>query len=280
MKLPRGTRLKASLKRVVNNRQGYICDLQLRLNGAYRNKQSVSFCTGVKNRLEHLQQTVLKNLEDNQHYPLLEIVILNYNCPDPNTEKWVKSELAEFIKSGRVSYYRLPDITTYKFAHAKNLAFNLAKGDILCNVDADNFVGQGFANYVSAQLSDGNSYIAGPRDGRGLGGRVAIKREHFELTGGYDERIIDWGGDDVEFTSRLDRLGLKRRQVHNERFLGSIKHSDDLRTLYSEYRDKWLTAELSTQYMEQNQADLILKPNGHSYGHGTVQRNFSEWVTV
>ena len=199
----------------------------------------------MKNRLEHLQRTVIKNIEDTMDYPFLEFVILNYNCPNPDTENWVRTELSGYFNTGRVSYYYLPETNTYKYAHAKNLAFRLAKGNILCNVDADNFVGKGFADFLSAQLNDGQSYVAGPRDGRGLGGRIALKREHFEQCGGYDEHIIDWGGDDYELRCRLDRLPLQRRQIHRPQHLKSIQHSDELRTLYSDYDDKWTTAEIN-----------------------------------
>lgn len=248
--------------------------------GAYRHKPAVSLCTGMKDRLPHLQKTVLENLENNRDYPYFELVLLNNNCPNPDTENWVRRELSEHIASGRVSYYHYSDTDTYKFAHAKNLAYRLAKGDILCNVDADNFTGPGFAAYIAAHLQDGHSFVTGPRDGRGLAGRMAIRREHYELSGGYDERIVDWEGDDFEFTSRLERLGLKRRTIHRERFLRSIRHDDSLRTRYSAIKDKWASAEANTQYRLNIQSSATINPNGTTGGRGRVRRNFGDWVCV
>ncbi len=255
-------------------------DSKLRLSGAYSRPQKISLCTVVKNRLPHLQQTLIKNLTDNLDYPHLEIVILNYNCPNPDTETWVKSTLGPHIRTGKVNYYLYPDTQTYKGAHAKNLAFRLAKGDILCNVDADNFVGKGFASFISAHLDDGSSYLAGPRDGRGLAGRIALRKEHFELVGGYDERIEDWGGDDHEFRSRLDRIPLTFRPVYQSRHLHAIQHSDELRMTYSGHDDKWSSASVNTRILEDNLNRHIVNPNGQHFGVGRVKHNFEQWIEI
>lgn len=272
--------LKSSASQI--RRYGRIAarELLLRMNGSYTKKQSVSFCTPVKNRLEHLQQTVLANLEDNKHYPNLEIVILNYACSNPETERWVKKHLARFIESGRVNYYFYPDTKTFDYSHAKNLAHRLATGEIICNVDADNFTGPGFAEFCSAQLADKHSFLSGPRDGRGLGGRIALRREHFYQTGGYDERIVDWGGCDYELTLRLGRLALKNRPILIERYLEAISHSDELRTHYSAFNDKWETSGHIESILNENEKHQVLNPNRLNFGCGRVQKNFRQWITV
>lgn len=272
--------MRSFLRKYKNISSLYWHDAFLHLSGAYRTERSVSFCTGVKDRLEHLQETVIKNLEDNKDYPSLEIVILNYDCPNPKTERWIKSSLHEHIQSGRVNYYYYPDAPNYEMSHAKNLAHRLAKGDILCNLDADNFTGPGFARFISAQLNDGHSYLTGPRDGRGLGGRIALLRQHFKLTGGYDERFTDWGSEDSEFISRLNQLELNCRHIFRSQHLNSIQHSDELRMRYSKFDDKWESNEASMALSEANQSEKLLNPNGISFGTGHVQHNFRKWITV
>ena len=84
------TTIRSKLSRIKWHAGLHIRDLALQLNGSYRNKQSVSFCTPVKKTIGALETKRSKNLEDNQDYPFLEIDIFNYACPNPDTERWVK----------------------------------------------------------------------------------------------------------------------------------------------------------------------------------------------
>lgn len=93
--------MRIHLKGSVNRGQAHCRDLYLKMAGAYRHKPAVSLCTGMKDRLPHLQKTVLENLENNRDYPYFELVLLNYNCPNPGTENWVRRELSEHIASVR-----------------------------------------------------------------------------------------------------------------------------------------------------------------------------------
>ncbi len=172
---------------------GFLDLLSLRLSGAYESKTFVSFCTSVKDRFDHLEETFLRNIEDNDTYPNCEFVLLNYNCPDPRTDKWAKIMLKPYIDSGRVNYYYFPKTMYYSQSHSKNLAVRLSKGDVVCNIDADNFTGPSFSSYVSAMLSRGEIFLCGPSDGRGLAGRICLLKKDWLAVGGYDERFIGWG---------------------------------------------------------------------------------------
>ena len=256
-------------------------EIGLVVNRSYREKRHISLCTSVKDRLEHLQQTFIKNIKDNDDYPFCEFVLLNYNCPDPDTVDWVKSELMTYVKSGVVSYYFFPDIPTFDRSHARNLAFRLSKGDIICNIDADNYVGQGFISYVSAMFDTEKSFLCGPRDGRSLGGRICVTRKDFEAVGGFDERIKSYGPEDLDLTKRLSLSGLQKRIIQNEKFCHVIQHSDELRTKYHG-EDQSISSkhDLYFDIMNKNLSERNINPNGLIYGKGRVQRNFSEWIEI
>lgn len=258
------------------NLKHYYSSLKLWIDGAYNEKPFVSLCTSVKDRLEHLQKTFLLNIKDNQNYPNCEFLLLNYNCPDPKTEEWARTALEPHINSGRVNYYYYPDSPRFDRSHARNLAFRLAKGDIVCNIDADNFIGKGFVEYISAALSCGDAFLSGPLDGRGLGGRICVRRKHWEAIGGFDERFKSYGFEDLDFTNRLYMTGLKKKVFLYEQFSQTILHSDELRMRYHErdcYEENW-------DMLNKNLELGIVDPNNSLFGHGRVQKNFSNWLEV
>jgi hypothetical protein len=102
-------------------------------------------------RLMHLKQTLPQNVEDNRGYPHLTHLILDYHSQD-GLSTWVEKTFRNEIRSGRVVYYHFPEPEHFNMAHAKNMAHRLAfereGAKIACNVDADNFTGQGFASML------------------------------------------------------------------------------------------------------------------------------------
>lgn len=265
--------LKYKLKR---NLKHYCGELLLRTSGAYANQSFVSLCVSVKDRLDHLQKTILLNLANNREYRNCELLLLNYSCPNLETEKWIKDALGAEIATGRVNYYYYPDSTTFDRSHARNLAFRLSKGDIICNIDADNFTGVGFAAYVSAVLSNDNTFLCGPRDGRGLGGRICVKRKDWEFVGGFDERFKGYGPEDRDLTNRLCLAGLDKKIILNEGFCKSIAHSNELRMRHHDgvFRKEY------ENIAKQNMETRTINPNGASFGRGRVMKNFSKWIDV
>ena len=94
-------------------------------------------------RLNHLQETLPKNLYGNQGFEGLEFVLLDYSSRD-GLAGWIKARFMPEIKSGLLVYYRAEGYQRFFMAHAKNVAHRLARGEIVCNVDADNLTGWGF----------------------------------------------------------------------------------------------------------------------------------------
>lgn len=253
--------------------------LALYLQGHYKHKPFVSLCTPIKDRLEHIKQTFIKNIEDSESYPNCEFVLLNYNCPDPRTDEWAKTVLKPYIDAGKVNYYYYPEVEFFSQSHSRNLLFRLAQGEIVCNVDADNFIGEGFIDYTAAALHNGNTVLVGP-SASGATGRICVKKEHWEKVGGYDEHFKGWGAEDRDFTNRLAMIGLKKKHIRLlDRFCQAIPHDNELRHQHTEEK-KHVSWDRNKKLARENIEKGIINPNGPNFGHGRVLKNFTEWLEV
>jgi len=188
----------------------------------------VSFCTTCMGRLEHIKKTLLKNIRDNDDYPDIEFVLLDYNSND-GLEQWVREHCARELASGRLVYYQTKKPDHFHMARAKNIAHDLATGEILCNVDADNFTGKDFAYYINSVFDrEPRSLLVHDLVVKGCGGRIVISADDFRALGGYNEIMTGWGYEDRDFILRAERLGLKE-SVIPAYFLNTIRHGDGLR---------------------------------------------------
>jgi hypothetical protein len=191
----------------------------------------ISFCTVCMNRLHHLRETLPANLEQNASYPSLEFVLLDYNSSD-GLEDWVKTELKQFIDSGRLVYYRTTEPRYFHRSHSRNMAFNLASGDIICNVDADNFTGKYFARFINEQFTlNKNIFIAADTRNRyyfirDVCGRICFWKKDFESLGGFDEQMEGYGDEDIDFINRLQRMERQEIVIRDMHYLHAILHSD------------------------------------------------------
>lgn len=197
----------------------------------------ISFCTTCMGRTSYLKQTLLQNLLDNKGTgPDVEFVVLDYNSKD-GLKDWLLNDpgLAPHLADGTLKYARHPDATHFRHSHAKNMAHRLATGDVVCNLDADNFTGPGFARHLASVFSDNmNSLVlpsmpllrAMPGDLKGFCGRIAMSRQNFDRLGGYDEKFRQWGGEDTDLTIRALARGLTAAPFDNKDFTRIIPHGD------------------------------------------------------
>lgn len=191
-------------------------------------KHKISFCTVCMNRLHHLKQTLLKNINDNLNYGNIEFVLLNYNSKD-DLDEWVKSEMQTYIDSGILTYYKTTEPENFHMSHSKNVVARCATGDIICNIDADNFTSEGFADYVNQMFLE-NKDIFLATDAyhaiRDCCGRICMKKEDFYKSCGYDENMESYGFEDNDLKNRLQLLSLNRVNIDNRSFLSAITHND------------------------------------------------------
>ena len=228
-------------------------------------------------RLHHLRETFLKNIADNQDYPNLEFVLLNYSSPD-GMDDWARQNLQGLISSGRVVYYRTECHKHFHVAHAKNVAQKLASGDIICAVDADNFTGQGFARFLGDLFAENSRRVVhGHWDVRpGLTGRIAVLKRYFFLAGGYDESLRGWGYEDYNLVQRLYNFGLDKVLIREEGFLGVIRHGDEERVRFYPpgCQDRGVTNKVNIRLSLGEELGQAVANRGVHWGRDRVTMNF------
>jgi hypothetical protein len=175
------------------------------------------------NRLHHLKETLLKNIEDNISYGKLEFILLDYNSSD-GLEEWVKSKLAKYIDNGILKYHRTSEPKSFHRSHSRNVAMKLGSGDIVCNLDADNFLGNDFAHFINYHFSFNNNIFLCSGNSDGSYGKVCLKKDDFISIRGYDEKMSGWGYEDDDLYDRIEDLGKTKIQFKNKSFTEFINH--------------------------------------------------------
>jgi Sulfotransferase domain/N-terminal domain of galactosyltransferase len=231
----------------------------------------VVFAITCKNRAQHLKLTLPVNLAHNRQ---AKFVILDYNSED-DLREYVRTSFGKAIHKGRLAIYHYRTPGPFKMAHAKNMAHRLGileGGDILVNLDADNYTGPNFDEYllgVFAMYSDVFMWACMVKGemSRGISGRIAVRATDFLKVGGYDERFETWSPDDKDFHRRLRLLGLNGFEI-DRRFLDSVRHTEKMR--FREYphaaKDGY-----SHSYLGNDSSPIV---NFGRIGCGIVFRNF------
>lgn len=196
-------------------------------------KRKVSFFTVCMNRLSFLQQTLPKNIKDNLDYGNVEFVVLNYNSTD-GMDRWMKENMSEYIEQGIVKYLKTSEFKYFLRSHSRNVAAKEASGEILCSVDADNFIGKGFAEFINQSFSkNDNIYMAvdETKTTKDCFGRVCFRKDDFVKLTGYDESMKGYGFEDFDLRNRLQLLGREEALIVNKEFLNAISHTDNERIM-------------------------------------------------
>lgn len=190
-------------------------------------RHSISFCTTCMNRFFHLRKTIIRNMEDNRDYPSVEFVLINYNSQD-GLHAWAEKHLRKYMESGILSYYYTQEPKFFHASKAKNLAHKAAKGEIVVNVDGDNFTGRNFAHYVNYRFNkDGLDSLLHFRKKPywGTEGRIALSKANFLALGGYDENLLPTGHEDHDLMNRAKAYGLPYHNIEIENFLRYLSNT-------------------------------------------------------
>jgi hypothetical protein len=243
----------------------------------------IVYCTTCKGRTEHISQTLPANLRDN---PRSRFVLLNYNDKD-GLLHWLATDPVPIaaVASGQLVIYKHPAEGAFHVSHAKNMAARLGAregGDILVTLDADNFTGVGFEDFIEEKFKEPGIFLCpdhftikntpfGPdRPHRGYAGRLAVRAQDFIKAGGYNETYDTWRGEDIDFNARMLRMGYQMRFMET-RHLGTIPHNANVR--FREYPHARKYEDENEWKASQTRTDTVV--NFGKWGCGTVYRNFS-----
>src|SRR5438045_8134229 len=117
----------------------------------------ISYCVTCYKRLFHLRSTLPVNIK-RKHFDD-EIVVLDYGDTEELAE-WIVS-MEPLIRSGHLVYART-EAASWHMAHAKNVAHQLASKEIVCNLDADNFISEGMSAWLNRKFELYSEIIAYP----------------------------------------------------------------------------------------------------------------------
>ena len=254
----------------------------------------ISLCTTSMNRLEYLSRTLPQNIKDNEDCDNLEFVVLNYNSVD-DMEEWVRDTYSSLIREGRLVYVREKAAIHFRPAHSRNVSMRCASGELICNVDADNYTNQGFASFLLDYFQYryhpliANSYDFFKWEAMSTHGRVAMRRQHFMRLGGYDEHMLGWGAEDTDLNNRCLLAGFERLEIP-EKYFKVIEHGDDVRVENVDFshleeipeddeKRKDASNMLNCKWMGWKRSNEFYVANvGKCWGAAVVEKNFSEVV--
>ena len=232
----------------------------------------LSFCTTCKGRLHHLAKTLPENIDGALLFENVEFVLLDYDSPD-GLDRWVQANLRKHLESGKLSYFRIVDRVPYfKLSHAKNVAHLLALGEVVCNLDADNYISPlCIEAFLDLHQIDSQVITHGRRSSWG---RISLRKEHFLQLGGYEERLNGWGAEDQDLLARgVQVMGLKKASL--SRFDRAIRHGNDERIRFMECKDIAKSCEYNRGLIRRLRRSGNEGANGEgNWGVATVQKNF------
>jgi len=241
----------------------------------------IVFATACKNRLQHIKETLPQNLRDN---PDALFVLLDYN-DDYGLADYIAFNYMEELGCRKLVYCRFNDSPVFQMSHSKNMAHRcgiLEGADILVNLDADNFTGAGFSDYIRKQfirtkddpqdIFMWSRMMKGEME-KGISGRMAVTRNGFLISGGYDEKYETHSPDDKDFNVRLRRLGFCAQEI-DSKYLRAINHNDKMRVR------EWPQFKGKPNYCEKDICPWSTVVNQGNIGCGTVYRNFSDTPIV
>lgn len=240
---------------------------------------SISLCTTCMNRLFHLRHTIEQNILDNISYPNIEFVLIDYNSQDGLSD-FVKKNLSKYIEMGVLNYYKTDQPDKFHASKAKNLAHALAKGDIVCNVDGDNFTGKDFAFFLNDLYNKEGGrkiYQFHKAPYWGTVGRLAFWKEDFMKLGGYDESFLAIGHEDMDLVNRGRAAGLDLEVVEIENFQRYLSNTTREKSVNcsDELIDYYLLEKSNREISDSNIKKGLLKANALGMQSFELSKNFS-----
>ncbi|RYE52120.1 MAG: hypothetical protein EOP48_17135 [Sphingobacteriales bacterium] len=162
------------------------------------------------------------------------------------------------------------------------MAFRLAKGDILCNLDADNYAGEEFGKYVIDLFRDkGNICLTGLNNRSGVGdamGKVCVWKQDFEDVTGYDESFVGYGYEDFDLVNRLALHGVQPFVINQPRFLKAITHTNSERLVNQDFYIRLHSVYI--RYINAATSTILFLFKNGLYQRTTIIHNFQKYDSI
>lgn len=157
----------------------------------------VSYCTTCKNRLWQLSKTIFFNMQKINLSDDAEMILIDYQSNDGLKEFIIKN-FQKDLDSGKLKYFKAMHSHDYFYmSHAKNIAHCMATGEVLFNLDADNYIG--IVHDELLLLKEKTLLVDGIcKEDRG--GRIGVSKVDYMAMRGYSEILSNY--EDMDFVLR------------------------------------------------------------------------------
>jgi len=168
-----------------------------------------------------------------------EVIVVDYDCPQ-GTSKWIRANHPSVI------VVEVENEPLFNVSKARNVGAGRSSGNVLCFVDADVVLADGYLRWFANHFVQNSFYILGV-------GTPVCTRAQFEAVGGYDDVIEGWGGEDWDFCLRLNQQGYDLKSFPEGLIKYRIQHTDLLRTAYYDTKDKRISMLRARYYVAAKQ---------------------------
>lgn len=236
----------------------------------------ISFCITALNWLEYLAKTLPVTLGRVAYYDT-EYVLLDLGSTD-GTQEYVLNHFEPLINIGALVYCRAESYRHYEPSFAKNAATKLSTGDVVCNLDGDNFCAIEFVAYLRSLFQSrpelGAVFYPGLTDRTG---RIAVKRDVFFNLGGYDETLRGYGSEDIDFRERVTR-SLAPVCFGDPQKYSAILNPDKSAANYICKDVIGTDTSNRSKAMINSRAGRLIANQGKAWGKIIVKRNFKDYI--
>lgn len=226
----------------------------------------ISFCTSCAQRLYQLEQTWGANIQSTIENQNIEWVLLNYDGDDAMHE-FVMSKIENW--SQNFVYAKSLVKNKWHVSVAKNMTHQLGSGNVLFNLDCDNFIANAPQVIMENFIYDVkilHHYSQVPQDG--TAGRIAIDKMLFYYMGGYDESFLPMAGQDTDLIARCKKMGAR---------ISSIKSSSEYAIKNTKMESMKLCTELNLTWEECSIENK--KKIAHNLNNGAYIANYPHGMT-
>jgi hypothetical protein len=184
-------------------------------------KKTIAIVTRVMDRLAHLEQSLTTWLK----IPQIDSITI--------TDWSSKEDILFFVNSlndFRITVLQVPNKTTFERSKAHNVGIRYTQADVIFLLDCD-------VKIIDALMFD-KICIPKPHEfynslnipsELSLVGNCIFWREQWKKVNGFNEQLVDYGHEDIDFYEKLKKANFIEKRVLTIDMLSHICHSNELR---------------------------------------------------